>query len=182
MWWLEEGQRQTWPTLALIGWKGGHSHWLLEHIGFWERTFKLKAGKSPSFALTPIGRNNRLWARLRLRPHTLGSQFPQKAGCFPAGMHALPGTSPREATALCSMAHGSWTACTLSPWEQHTEAWAGEFPVEGASPAQLSRVMRQRTTYSERERAAVRRSRLWHKGERDPGVGEMERAWVMEKQ
>ena len=26
-WWLEEGQRQTWSALALIGWKAAHSHW-----------------------------------------------------------------------------------------------------------------------------------------------------------
>ena len=32
----EEWQRKIWSTIAFIGWKDGHSHWLLELIGFWE--------------------------------------------------------------------------------------------------------------------------------------------------
>ena len=38
----EEGKRQKRPMLALIGWKTGHSHCLLMHMGFWERTFEME--------------------------------------------------------------------------------------------------------------------------------------------
>ena len=52
---LEEGQRQTGPTLALIGWKAGHSHWLVASMGFWERTFKQSApGRKSQLVLSPL--------------------------------------------------------------------------------------------------------------------------------
>ena len=40
-----EGQRQLWTTLALIGWKAGHSHWLPE---LRSKDFKTGGGEKPT--------------------------------------------------------------------------------------------------------------------------------------
>lgn len=34
------GAKANMASTALIGWKAGHPHWLLAHMGFWEGTFK----------------------------------------------------------------------------------------------------------------------------------------------
>ena len=69
-------------------WKAEHSHWLLEHIGFWERTFKQKADRSLSLALPHAGTH---WDCSGLRPYLVGSQLPE-AGSRP-DMHTSQGSS-----------------------------------------------------------------------------------------
>lgn len=44
----EERLQQTGLTLALIGWKSGHSHWLSTHMGSWERTFERSSPQESS--------------------------------------------------------------------------------------------------------------------------------------
>ena len=46
-------------TLAPIVWKGGHSHCVPAHMGFWERTLKPKVGRSLTLALPCIGGNGK---------------------------------------------------------------------------------------------------------------------------
>ena len=101
-------------NMAHIGCKGGHSHWLLAHMGFWERTFlNRRRAEAALFSWPRTSRGSRCWKRSGPRPCMGGSQLPE-AG-FHAGMHAFLGTGHWDATTQCSMAHGSWTAPTLSP-------------------------------------------------------------------
>lgn len=108
----KRGKANT-ADMAHTGCKAGHSHWLPACLGFWERTFRPKVGRSFFTALPCIGRNGRHQDPLGPRPCMVGNQ-PPEAGSH-TGIHALLGFSLWDVTTMCSRADGSWTASTLWP-------------------------------------------------------------------
>ena len=82
-WQPEEGERQMWPTLALIAGKAGHYYWPSAHMVFWERTLDVECtGKQKRQLVLSPPRDGRVCINSdQCRPVSggLGTQTPKDA-------------------------------------------------------------------------------------------------------